>query len=135
MHEWALAEGVIFTALKAAEKKGAGKITKIRVRVGELQQIDEEVFESALREISRRTAAEGAKIEIGREKSTLKCSACGHEWSFEESRERLGPEESEAIHFLPDIVSVYIRCPKCGSPDFRVKKGRGVIVDSIEVEA
>ena len=135
MHEWALAEGVIFTALKVAEKKGAEKITKIRVRVGELQQIDEEVFESALREISRRTAAEGAKIEIGREKSTLKCSTCGHEWSFQESGGGLGPEESEAIHFLPDIVSVYIRCPKCGSPDFRVKKGRGVIVDSIEVEA
>ena len=38
----------------------------------------------------------------------------------------------EAIHFVPEIAHTYIKCPKCGSPDFEVVQGRGVWLESIK---
>ncbi|MBL7075500.1 hydrogenase maturation nickel metallochaperone HypA, partial [candidate division KSB1 bacterium] len=45
MHEWALAEAVISTALEVSKKEKLKKITKIKLMMGELQQIDREIFE------------------------------------------------------------------------------------------
>ena len=133
MHEWALAEEVISTALRVASEENAGEIVKIKVRVGELQQIDQSVFEFALGELAKGTIAEKAKVEIEPEKSAFRCIACGHEWTFEESKKMLGPE-AESIHFMPDIASAYIRCPKCSSSDFEIEKGRGIWVESVQLE-
>jgi hydrogenase nickel incorporation protein HypA/HybF len=134
MHEWALAEGVISTALRVAEDKNAEEIVKVKVRIGELQQIDKDIFETALGELVKNTIAAKTRTEIETEKSVLKCRVCGNEWTFDHSKKELGEEEFEAIHFLPDIASVYIRCPKCSSPDFKIKGGRGVWIDSIEIK-
>lgn len=134
MHEWALAEGVISTALKVAGEEKAKEIVRIRVKVGELQQVDEGILEFALEGLAKGTMVEKARIEITSEKSILKCRVCGHEWAFGDSREKLGREESEALHFLPYIAPIYIRCPGCGSPDFEIKRGRGVWVDSIQIK-
>jgi hydrogenase nickel incorporation protein HypA/HybF len=41
-------------------------------------------------------------------------------------------EVSEAIHFVPEMAHVYIKCPSCGSPDFEVVEGRGVWLQSIK---
>ena len=30
----------------------------------------------------------------------------------------LEKDESEAIHFLPELAHTFIRCPQCGGPDF-----------------
>lgn len=134
MHEWALAEAVISSVLKAAEEEGLGEITKIKIKMGELQQMDIEVFEFALREISQpqRPIMRKAKIELETEEAILKCRACGHEWLFSEAIKGLSEEQSEAIHFIPEVAHVYIRCPKCESPDFEFVKGRGVWIESIE---
>ena len=48
MHEWALAESVIHTVEQETEKNHLKKITKVIVNVGELQQIDMEIFRFAL---------------------------------------------------------------------------------------
>lgn len=132
MHEWALAEGVISTALEVAEENNAKSITKIKIKLGDLQQIDREIFENALDEISKDSAAEDSEIEIEMEGATLKCRVCGEEWDFDS--EDLTETESESIHFVPDLAHTYIRCPSCNSPDFEIKKGRGVWIDSVEIE-
>ncbi len=136
MHEWALAEAVVSTALKAAGKEKLQEITKIKIKMGELQQIDPEIFESALKEVilPRKEVLKNAEIEIETEKAVFQCRACGHRWKFEEARKLLSEEESESIHFIPEISHCYIRCPKCKSPDFKVVEGRGVWIDSIEGE-
>ncbi|MCK4571832.1 hydrogenase maturation nickel metallochaperone HypA, partial [candidate division WOR-3 bacterium] len=51
MHEWALAEAVISTAIKVAEEEKFKEITEIKIKLGELQQIEIEIFEFALKEI------------------------------------------------------------------------------------
>jgi hydrogenase nickel incorporation protein HypA/HybF len=134
MHEWALAEAVISTAIEVAEKERISELAKIKIKLGELQQIDAEIFEFALKEIiqPQRSLLKKVKIEIEIEKAILKCRVCGQEWAFEDSIKKLAEEESESIHFVPEIAHVYVRCPKCKSPDFEVLKGRGVWIESIE---
>lgn len=136
MHEWALAEAVISSIIKAAEEGGLGEIARIKIKIGELQQMDIEVFEFALREVSQsqRPIMSKAKLELETEEAILKCRACGHEWLFRDATKGLSEEQSEAIHFIPEVAHVYIRCPKCDSPDFEFAKGRGVWIESIEGE-
>lgn len=134
MHEWALAEGVIKTAEEAAEDRGAESITRINVKIGKLQQVDREVFDTALEEIAKGTLAEISEIVIEEEGAVLECRACGEEWDFEDSERELDEVESESIHFVPDLAHTFIKCPNCKSPDFKIKKGRGVWIESVELE-
>ncbi len=136
MHEWALAEAVISTASKAAREQGLGEITEIKIKLGQLQQIEADIFEFALKEIvqAQKPLFENVKIQLQEEKVVLKCRACGYEWMFGDNMKELDHERSEAIHFVPETAHAYIRCPECGSPDFEILKGRGVWIDSITGE-
>jgi len=133
LHEWALAESVANTVLKYKEEKKLLKVNKVLVRIGKLQQIEKDVFESALDEICKMKKIEGEFV-IEEENASFKCRICGREWDFEEGVKKLNEDESEYVHFIPDIIRVYSKCPKCGSPDFEVLKGRGVWIEYIEGE-
>ncbi|KXB05848.1 hypothetical protein AKJ52_02935 [candidate division MSBL1 archaeon SCGC-AAA382C18] len=135
MHEWALAKGVISTALEVAEEKGATGIEKINIKIGSLQDVERDIFEYALGEISSGTLAEGSEMNIETVTAELECRVCGEEWEFDESKEELDEEETESIHFIPDLAHSYIRCPNCSSPDFKIEKGRGVWLDSVELRS
>jgi hydrogenase nickel incorporation protein HypA/HybF len=134
MHEWALAESIITTVLEAAEKEKLKTISEIIIRIGELQQIEQDIFEFALKEIMQTEKKPFActKITIETEKSMLHCKNCEHIWSFNELKKKLNEDESEAIHFIPEVAFVHARCPKCGSPDFDIQSGRGVTISSIK---
>ncbi|MDD4170223.1 MAG: hydrogenase nickel incorporation protein HypA [Desulfotomaculaceae bacterium] len=133
MHEWALAESVIFTATKEAKKENLEEITMIKVKVGELQQIDLEIFRFALSNFLKTSdyLLDMTRIEIEIEKCILKCRVCRNEWGFYESLKKLPEAEAESIHFIPEVAHIYIRCPGCGSPDFEITDGRGVWIDYI----
>lgn len=137
MHEWALAEAVISTALKVAKKEGLQTITEIKVVIGELQQIDAEIFRFALTEVMQpqRVVLEKAQISIQEERALLQCKNCNHQWHPKEGTNELGEEAAEAIHFVPEVAHVHLRCPKCGSADFEVAGGRGIWIESISGES
>jgi hydrogenase nickel incorporation protein HypA/HybF len=128
MHEWALAEGVISTATRIAKEQKIKEITEIKVGIGELQQIEHEIFIFALEQL-RTPIMKDAKLTLQEIKGRLKCRICGKEWEF--SSRDMDEEISEAIHFVPEMAHVYIKCPSCESPDFEVLEGRGVILASI----
>ena len=50
MHEWALAEAVVATAVKAAKENKFREVREIEIQLGQLQQIKKDVFEFAIRE-------------------------------------------------------------------------------------
>jgi hydrogenase nickel incorporation protein HypA/HybF len=125
MHEWALAQSVVFSL------KGR-KPSMVKVKVGQLQAIDRECFDFALEEIMKHEGFEDVEIIIEEEKAFLRCSACGHNWPLDESKKNLRDEHAELIHFMPDVCRVYFRCPKCGSRDFSIEGGRGVSVEYTE---
>jgi hydrogenase nickel incorporation protein HypA/HybF len=128
MHEWALAEAVVAAASEVAEKEHLKEVGEIRIKVGELQQIDREIFEFALEQL-KTAKFRKAKFNVETAKATLQCWSCKNRWSF--GKEKLDENVAEAIHFVPEIAHTYIKCPKCGSPDFEIVEGRGVWLESI----
>ncbi len=128
MHEWALAEAVISAVSEAANKEGFSRVTEVRIRLGELQQAEPEVLEFALSQL-KTGQLEGVKFKIEKVKARLKCRVCGHAWVFKEKE--LDESMVEAIHFVPEMAHVYVKCPRCGSPDFEVVEGRGVWLLSV----
>ena len=129
MHEWALAEAVVSTTLKIAEEKELKEVIELKIKIGELQQIDQEIFEFALSQL-RSPMLKNAKFSLETVNAELKCRVCNHKWKF--STKNLNEDVSEFIHFVPEIAHTYLKCPKCGSPDFEILTGRGVWLDSIK---
>lgn len=136
MHEWALADAVVSTAAKVAEKEKLSEITEIKIGLGQLQQIETNIFEFAIREIirSQKTVFKKTKIVLQVQKAVMKCRNCGKKWASAAVVERLDSTDSEAIHFVPEVAHAYIRCPECKSPDFEIAQGRGVWINSISGE-
>jgi hydrogenase nickel incorporation protein HypA/HybF len=129
MHEWALAEAVIKTAAEIAQKEGLRQVTEVTVKVGELQQVERQIFRFALSQV-KPADFKDAKFHIATAKTTLKCRVCGNTWVYD--KRKVDKETAEAIHFVPEVAHTYIKCPKCGSPDFEIVEGRGIWLESIK---
>jgi hydrogenase nickel incorporation protein HypA/HybF len=126
MHELALAEAVVAAANETARKNGLAKITRIEVRVGELQQIDPEAFRFAIEEMIE------AIIDVQADPARFTCRTCGRDYGLADTKGPGGDAASEAIHFIPELAHAFLRCPSCESPDFTVQGGRGVTLGAIE---
>jgi hydrogenase nickel incorporation protein HypA/HybF len=129
MHEWALAEAVIAAASKIAEKEGVKEVKEVTIKVGELQQVELDTLRFALSQL-KPASFKDAKFRVTMAKTELKCRVCGHTWLFK--KQELDESTAEAIHFVPEVAHTYIKCPKCGSPDFEIIEGRGVWLESIK---
>jgi len=130
MHEWALAEAVISTVSQLAEKEGLNEVTEVKLKVGELQQIELDVLKFALSQLKTSKLLKNARFNIETVKAELKCRVCGYEWIFR--KEKIDEDVAEAIHFIPEMAHTYIKCPNCGSPDFEIVRGRGVWLESVK---
>ena len=129
MHEWALAEAVVLTASQIAEKEGLKEVTEVKIKIGELQQIELDIFEFALSQF-KNEKLKNTNFVLETVEAEFECLVCGHKWSFPKGK--LGEEEREDIHFVPEVAHAYIKCPKCGSSDFEIPQGRGVWIESIK---
>lgn len=131
MHEWALAEAIISGVNDYVNKIGRKEVGKVVVRLGELQSIDKEILRFALNELVKDSAVKIDEIVLKDEEAVFRCRKCGHEWRLKDVE--FSEEVKEAIHFVPEVVHTYMKCPGCQSTDFEVVKGRGVWIESIEV--
>ena len=132
VHEWALADALARYIVYRIGGEGKKNIKRIIVRLGVLQSIDKEILGFALKEILESMGYQVKEIDFDDEEPVLKCRKCGYEWKpdmnvFDETIR-------EAIHFVPETIFSYYKCPRCGSRDFDIVKGRGVDVTLIEVE-
>ena len=100
----------------------------VDIKVGELQQIELDILEFALSQL-KTLKLKDVRFHIKTVKAELKCRVCGCKWIFR--KEKMNEEIAEAIHFIPEIAHTYIKCPKCGSPDFEILKGRGIWLESV----
>ncbi len=129
MHEWALAEAILASAKEIAEKEKLKEITEVTIKVGELQQVEPDILRFALCQM-KTEIFKNAKFRILKAKTTLKCRVCATTWQF--NPKKLDKNTAEAIHFVPEVAHTYIKCPKCGSPDFEIVNGRGVWLENIK---
>jgi hydrogenase nickel incorporation protein HypA/HybF len=138
LHETSIALSIL-SAVEDVYKQtpGARRVTAIRIRVGMLSLIDIEALKFALKVASRGTPAENARIEVKIETPRFRCRKCGYEWEL--SREKLEEITEEyglasVMHIYPDVILEYMKCPRCGSTDIEILEGRGVILESIELD-
>jgi hydrogenase nickel incorporation protein HypA/HybF len=129
MHEWALAEAILTSVKQVAEQEGLKEVTEVTVRVGELQQVERPILRFALLQMKTGIYM-NSKFRILKAKSTLKCRVCGNSWEYD--IKKMGKGAAEAIHFIPEVAHAYIKCSKCGSSDFEIISGRGVLLENIK---
>jgi hydrogenase nickel incorporation protein HypA/HybF len=130
MHEWALAEA----AVEAVRREARGRrVLGVRLAFGELQQVDRDIFAAAVADLAPAAGMEAAAFAVDNVPARFSCRYCRCEWALGDAP-GLGGDEREAIHLLPESAHAYLRCPGCGSTDFDVVAGRGVTIESIELE-
>ncbi len=132
MHEWALADAIVNSSLELAKDKCLKKVNEILIRIGEVNSIDLDAFKFALSEIMKDTILENSKIVFNEIKAILKCNNCGFIFNYKDEFMKLSFDEKEAIHFIPETVHIYLRCPNCGSVDFDFIEGRGIYLEDIK---
>lgn len=130
VHEWALAEAVVMSVVEFARSRGASRVRRVVVSLGELQAVDREILGFALEELRKGASVPIDEFVLEEEEAVFRCRACGFEWRLRDVS-GLGEEVREYIHFVPEVVHTYLRCPRCGSPDFEVVRGRGVRIKEV----
>ena len=115
MHEGAIAQAILETALTAAGKDNT-RITRIVVVAGALAGLEQPSLEMYLTELARGTPAEGAVLEVKSTPAQLVCRDCGYAMAFDSGR------------------TVDVQCAKCGGPN-RLEADDACYLESIEVES
>jgi hydrogenase nickel incorporation protein HypA/HybF len=95
---------------KAAEENKLQKVTGLLVEIGQFSGVEPHALEFAWEFVNQGTVAEGSTLEILRPPLMLFCMNCKNEYSGT-------PED--------------LRCPKCLSEQFEIRKGREMLVRSI----
>ncbi len=133
MHEWALADAVLEATTAALAGRAPACLRTVTILIGELQAIEQEIFDLALRTLLEEKPFRQASFVVEKEPASFQCRSCGGTWDLA-GVAGLDEENREAIHFLPEAAHAFISCPSCGSPDFTLLRGRGVSIKEITVE-
>lgn len=113
MHEMGITQGILETAINAAEESGMGRITEVRITIGELTEIMEFALQFAYESLTPGTIAEGSVLVVQHVGASSHCNDCGSDY------------EHDRFEML---------CPKCGSFNVTLLTGREMRIDSIEAD-
>ncbi|MEM0239685.1 MAG: hydrogenase nickel incorporation protein HypA [Sulfolobales archaeon] len=126
MHEWAIAESIVRYIVNNYRGR---TIVGVTIAVGRLQNIDKDILVFNVKELLRIEGFREVEVKVRDIGISLRCRFCNYEWSV--NPEDLGEDISEMIHFIPESIHAYVKCPKCNSRDFEIVSGRGVYIEEI----
>ncbi len=112
MHEVGIMQEALRMAVETAEAKAAGRITRLRLRVGAMSGVVPEALRFAFELVSRQTMAEGAELEIETVPAACWCATCEADF--------------ECVDFLNE-------CPRCHSLSSDLRRGRELELASLEI--
>lgn len=127
LHELAVVEALLTSILSLASERRVKSFKKIIVSIGELQRFDRELLKSMLIDFLYRMNIHFEEVIVNEEPALFQCNRCGFKWDL--GGIELSDYVKEAIHFLPEAVYSFIKCPSCGSRDYDIKSGRIVKVN------
>ena len=134
MHELALTEGIVSFVLDLARKKGE-RVVGFTVAIGELAQFNRTLIEDLLPKLTKETELNDARVTVEVEKAVIRCLYCNSKLGFHTLIEPLPNNEKEMIHFLPELLSSFCKCPKCQMSDLQIESGRSIRVAEVEMDA
>lgn len=112
MHELGLTMKILSIVTGALENQNAGRIERIKIKVGAFSGVVPELIEDCFGPASAGTPAEGASLCFEKVPVTVSCSDCGKTGEIKEHE---------------------FTCPYCGSDHIRIVTGREFYIESIEV--
>jgi len=123
VHEISVMTEVVKTVAKAAQERGAIRVLKVRLEVGELTFLSPDQMQFAF-EILRedREVVSGAELELGTIEARGTCASCGYTG-------RPKVHEEPEFHF----VIPTLQCPECGGR-LEITEGRDLYIRDIELE-
>ena len=113
MHELAVTENLLKTALRYGEAAAARRVTDLHLVIGELATIVGDSVQFYWDIISKGTLCEGASLHFERVPAELRCLDCGHPYKLD---------------------GALTECPACSSARVRIVAGDEFRLEAIEVE-
>lgn len=114
MHELSIAHSLVEVVTEAAEKAGAKKVTRVQLRLGALSGVARDALEFGFELATRGTLLDGAALEVEELPVILACDRCG------------------ADSVLEGIQG--FACPACGALSPRLRQGRELDINGIEID-
>jgi hydrogenase nickel incorporation protein HypA/HybF len=114
MHEASIARGILDTAVGALPGAGA-KIAQITVVAGVMAGVERQSLELYFAELSKGTAAEGAKLFLEHQPAKLVCTQCKNETTYANQGD------------------LAVQCALCGGNN-RLEGGNELYIESMEIE-
>jgi hydrogenase nickel incorporation protein HypA/HybF len=111
VHEWSIVESLLARAGAEAIARRGAKVTKLRVKIGELSGVEASLLSAAFETFRARTPCAGATLEIEPVPAVWSCRSCGR---------AIAPGHR-------------LRCDGCGSPA-RLAQGDEIVLERIEME-
>ncbi len=115
-------------------KENGRKVASVEVRVGELAQFDIRLVRELLNDLKGGTPLEGAKVVVRLEKSKVRCLSCGSVWGFKHLIKPMPEDEKEVVHFFPELLGAYSRCPSCAASFLEIVEGRSVRIARVKFD-
>lgn len=111
MHEMSIAVSILDIVNEEARKNNLSKISKVKLKIGEMANIVPELLVSSWEILVQDTMADQSKLEYDFIPLTAKCSDCGVEFHIE---------------------NVVFQCSKCSSPNIKVISGEELNILYVE---
>ncbi|MDZ4655621.1 MAG: hydrogenase maturation nickel metallochaperone HypA [Coriobacteriia bacterium] len=113
MHEMSICDGILKSAVEAAEAEGATRINRVEVTIGELTQIVEDALQFAFEVLRTDTIATDATLDVTVLEARSRCMDCSAEFRHDRYE---------------------VKCPECSSYLCSLLQGRELRIDSIDVD-
>ena len=113
MHELGIISNLFTLIDEVAEEHGLRKVTRIKVKLGQLQQIVPEMLQFAFESVSKGSRSEDAALDVEYVPIKMKCQSCGQEFIVDDH--------------------LYI-CPECEQTELEMLEGMEILLESIEGE-
>lgn len=114
MHELGIAQGILTSAIAAAQDAGGTKINGVNITIGALTEVMEDSLQFAWDAIRADTIAEAAELNVTVLTAWSRCALCGHEWE----------------HGRYDGA----QCPSCEQYLVSLVRGREMRIDTIDID-
>ncbi|BCN31638.1 hydrogenase maturation nickel metallochaperone HypA [Anaeromicropila herbilytica] len=117
MHEMALVGNVVDIVVEHATVAQAKEVISVKLRIGELRDIVDDMMEKCFRYVAHGTVAENSILIIEKVPIVLCCNEC-----------------NTTLHMkLHTAQSTQTICSKCGKSNFKILQGKELYVEDIEI--
>lgn len=120
MHEFSISSEIVRTVLDTAEKNNGKRVLSIQLEIGELTLLNVEQVTFWIHELFKDSVAEGAKVKVKTIRARIKCESCAYKGGMSHGGQDL----------FRHVISY--SCPKCGSFQIKIEKGRECILRRIQ---